>query len=91
MPAKLGLAHPGAQFREEWLDLTECRHDLAVRRKECRPIDGTRGDQRRSHIPIADHHAEGSVLVTADDRAEFLVGLGIEFAEVSGASVGIED
>ena len=86
--------HVFAEFRlsagrphlcEKRLNLTECGEDLAMRRAERIAVNGARGDQRGSHVPIAENHAERGVALPADGRNELGETLGVELNQEPGA------
>jgi hypothetical protein len=56
--AEVRFAAGGAQFREVRVDLAERCENLSMRRPERIGIDSACRDERSSHIPITEHHAE---------------------------------
>ena len=70
-----------AELSEQRMNLAEGPEDFAVGGEKCRAVDRAARDERRGHVPVAEHHSERRVALAAQDCHELFEGLGIEVAE----------
>jgi hypothetical protein len=81
MLAEIRLPADGAKLSQVGLDLAEGGKDLSVCGAEGFGVDGACCHQGGSHIPIAEHHTEVSVVLALRIRDQGLEAIGVEIKD----------